>query len=114
MKKNMINKLATSANLGEAKAMEIEKIIQEVARAFNVQPQDIYSKKRTANLSLARQVAMYCVREVTNLAYDAIGKQFSGRDHTTVIYAVQQITDKIKVQSDLKSTIDDIIKNVNS
>ena len=93
---------------------KIEKIIQEVARAFNVQPQDIYSKKRTANLSLARQVAMYCVREVTNLAYDAIGKQFSGRDHTTVIYAVQQITDKIKVQSDLKSTIDDIIKNVNS
>lgn len=96
----------------EPPEMTVEKIINEVARAFNVQPQDIYSKKRTANLSYARQVAMYCVREVTGMPYDAIGREFSGRDHTTVIYAVQQISEKIATQSDLRSTVDDIIKNV--
>lgn len=92
----------------------IEKITEEVARAFNVQPQDIYSKRRTANLSIARQVSMYCVREITGLPYDAIGREFGGKDHTTVIYAVQQITKKMNTQSDLKSTIDDIIKNIKS
>lgn len=108
------NAIKDILNDSEPVSTKIEKIILEVARAFNVQPQDIYSKKRTANLSLARQVSMYCVREVTSLPYDNIGKQFSGRDHTTVIYACQQIADKIATQTDLKSTIDDIIKNVNS
>ena len=92
--------------------MTIERIISEVARVYEVQPEDIHSKRRTANLSLARQVAMYCVREVTGMSYEAIGEEFSGRDHTTVIYAVQQVSKKMEKQSDFRSTIDDIIENI--
>ncbi len=92
--------------------LTIQRIVDEVARSFEVTSNDIYSKKRTQPLSLARQVAMYCVREITNLAYDAIGSEFGDRDHTTVIYAVQQVSNRMKQQPDFRSTVDDIIKNI--
>ena len=92
--------------------LTIQRIVDEVARSFEVSSADIYSKKRTQPLSLARQVAMYCVREVTGMPYENIGSEFGDRDHTTVIYAVQQVQSKMKNQPDFKATVDDIIKNI--
>ena len=92
----------------------VKNIVEEVARSFEVTPADIFSKKRTQPLSLARQVAMYCVREVTGLPYENIGEQFNNRDHTTVIYAVQQVTARMNERPDFKATVQDIIKNVQS
>ena len=58
----------------------IEKIINEVARTYNVMPSDIRGKKRNANVSAARQMTMYIVREITGMSMEAIGNEF-GRDH---------------------------------
>ena len=89
----------------------IERIIEEVARTFEVTAVDIKSPKRAAQISQARQVAMYVVREVTNLSYEEIGKEF-GRDHSTAIYAVQQVERNMKTRSDYRNMVNDLIKNI--
>ncbi len=89
----------------------IERIIEEVARTFEVTAADIKSPKRAAQISQARQVAMYVVREVTNLSYEEIGKEF-GRDHSTAIYAVQQVERNMKNRSDFRNMVNDLIKNI--
>lgn len=89
----------------------IERIIEEVARTFEVTSEDIKSPKRASQISQARQVAMYVVREVTNLSYEEIGKEF-GRDHSTAIYAVQQVERNMKNRPDFKNMVNDLIKNI--
>ena len=69
--------------------LTVEKIIEEVGRTFGVSPDDIRSSKRSANISNARQIAVYVVREITQLSMTTIGEEFGGRDHSTVVYAVQ-------------------------
>ncbi|MGN1442935.1 MAG: helix-turn-helix domain-containing protein, partial [Acutalibacteraceae bacterium] len=93
--------------------MTIEKIINEVSRSFNVSPADLRSDKRNANISQARQVAMYIVSEMTNMSLKAIGKEFGGKHYSTVIYSLNEIKDKLAQNVALKATVDDIIKNIN-
>lgn len=90
----------------------IGKIITEVARTFNVSEQDIKSNKRAANISRARQVAMYVIKDITQMSMAAIGDEFGGRDHSTVVYAISQTEKAMKTDSRLRETIEDIIKNV--
>ncbi|MGD9559796.1 MAG: chromosomal replication initiator protein DnaA [Oscillospiraceae bacterium] len=90
----------------------IEKITSEVARTFSVSPEDIRSRKRSANISTARQVAMYCVREITGISMEEIGTQFGGRDHSTVVYACNTISQKMSTDTHIRELVEDIIKNV--
>lgn len=93
--------------------IKIEKIIDEVARTYNVSESDILSNRRTASLVLARQVAMYIAREATDLSYKAIGESF-GKDHSTVLYNVDKIEKFLKDKPYEKELVDDIIKNLKS
>ena len=90
----------------------VEKIIDEVARTFGTTSADIRSSRRSANISSARQVAMYVVREITAMSMEAIGQEFGGRDHSTVVYAIQQIDEKSARDPKMKATVNDIIKNI--
>ena len=90
----------------------IGKIITEVARTFNVSEQDIKSNKRAANISRARQVAMDVIKDITEMSMAAIGDEFGGRDHSTVVYAISQTEKAMKTDSRLRETIEDITKNV--
>ena len=92
--------------------MTIEKIIEEVARTFGSSPEDIRSPKRSANISSARQIAMYVVRDITQLPMTSIGEAFGGRDHSTVVYAIQQVEKNIAKDPKIKDTVQDIIKNI--
>lgn len=91
----------------------IENIINEVARTFNVSPADIRSEKRSANISQARQVAIYLIHEVTDLSLSAIGAEFSNKHYSTIIYAIQEMKKKLETNMSLKATVDDILKNIN-
>ncbi|MGX8700882.1 chromosomal replication initiator protein DnaA [Caproiciproducens sp.] len=90
----------------------VEKIIDEVARTFGTTGEDIRSAKRSANISSARQMAIYVVREITQLPMTSIGEEFGGRDHSTVVYAIQQVEKGIKRDPKTKATVEDIIKNI--
>ncbi len=89
----------------------ISRIVDEVSRTTGVSVEDIYSKKHNANVSDARKMCFYIIREVTNMSYKAIGKEF-GKDHTTVIYNIQKIEEMIKTDSSLSSNVNDIINNI--
>ena len=89
----------------------IEKILNEVARTYNVMPADIRGKKRNANVSAARQMTMYIIREVTGMSMEAIGQEFQ-RDHSTVVYSIKTMAENIARDQHLKETCSDIIKNV--
>ena len=91
--------------------IKIEKIISEVAHTYNVSESDILSNRRTAELVLARQVAMYISRETTDLSFKAIGECF-GKDHTTVLYNVNKVEEFLKDKPYQKELVDDLIMNL--
>ncbi len=93
--------------------IKIEKIISEVAKTYNVTEEEILSNRKTANLVLARQVAMYIARKSTDLSYKMIGEGF-GKDHSTVLYNVEKIENFLKDKPHEKGLVDDIIKNLKS
>ena len=90
----------------------IEKITEEVARTFGVSVDEIRSSKRSSNISNARQVAIYVAREITQLPMTSLGAEFGGRDHSTIIYALNQTEKNMKKDPKLSATIEDIIKNI--
>ena len=90
----------------------VERIISEVARTMNVNPDDIRSNKQSAPISKARQVAVYVVRTITNLPMKSIGEEFGGRDHTTIVYANQQVDKKMDKDPAFRNMVNDIIKNI--
>ena len=91
----------------------IEKILDEVARTFNVTTEDIKSSQRTASLTKARRISIYIMRQITGLSTLEIGKEFN-RDHSTVVYTLKKVEEEIEKDSYIKSTITDIIKNIKS
>ena len=92
--------------------LTVEMIIDEVARHFGLSGDDIRSSKRNSNISNARQIAIYAVREITNMSMNLIGEEFGGRDHSTIVYALKQIEKNMEKDPKLKATVDDIIKNI--
>ena len=90
----------------------IEKIINEVANVYGVSPDDIRSSKRVAQVSTARKVAIYIVRQITGMSLTYIGSEFGGRDHSTIVYAVNDVAKNLETDDHLKELIDDITKNI--
>ena len=90
----------------------INNIIDKVASSFGVSPDDIRSEKKKAEISNARQFAMYIMREVTNLTYEEIGAQFGGKKHSTVIYSIEASESKMEDNPQLKNTVYDIMKSI--
>ena len=90
----------------------VNSIISETSRTFGVPQADIISKKKDAKTARARQVAIYIVREITDLTQKEISEFFGGRDRTTILYSVETVAKDAEKDSSLKKTIDKIIKNV--
>ena len=80
--------------------------------AYGVSAEDIRSSKRSSQISNARQIAMYVIREITQMSMAAIGNEFGGRDHSTVVYATGQVVKNMKQDTKYKETVEDIIKNI--
>lgn len=91
--------------------LTVERILTEVGNAFNVTSDDIRSQNRNAQISLARKIAIYVIREVKGLSYTAIGNELK-RDHSTMTISYRDVKKSLSKNSDLKETVDDIIKNL--
>lgn len=89
-------------------------IIEEVGKFYNILPEDIKGPARTKDVALARQVAMYEIRRMTNLSLKEIGQQFEGRDHTTVMHSLKQIESQIKEDPEMAEIIKDLNANINA
>ena len=80
----------------------VEKIIDFTAKNFGVSAQDIRSDKRQAEITLARQVTIYVIKEVTTLKLEEIGKYF-GKNHSTVLYSINQAKEKMDEAPSVKA-----------
>lgn len=89
----------------------IDRIVTEVARTYGADSAEIYSKKQNAQVTEMRQMAMYIVREMTELSTKLIGREFN-RDHSTVVYSLDKFSKRYNEESKLKSVVDNIIKNI--
>jgi chromosomal replication initiator protein len=88
--------------------LSIVDIQNKVANYFHISINDLKGKKRMKSIVMPRQIAMYLSREMTNNSLPKIGKEFGGKDHTTVIHACDKIAEIIKLDSDLRKEISDI------
>ncbi len=89
-------------------------IIEEVGKFYNISSSDIKGQARTKDTVLARQVAMYEIRRMTNLSLKEIGQEFNGRDHTTVMHSIERIEKMIKQSPEMAEVIKDINANINA
>ena len=85
-------------------------VMQVVAQFFNLKVSDLTSDKRSNSIARPRQIAMYLCREVADMSFSAIGNDFGGRDHSTVLHAYSKISDEYNSNADTKDLIDDIKK----
>lgn len=94
--------------LPEPQSLSPENIVDAVARAFN-QPQDkLLSRDRSAPVALARQVAMYLMREEARLSLPTIGEVLGGRDHTTVMHGYEKISELLETDERLRRQVSDL------
>ena len=88
--------------------LTMDDILRFTARHYEVEGSDLKSKGRRHELVVPRQVAMYLIRELTPHSYPEIGQFFSGRDHSTVMYAVQKVTEQLEEDRELSTKIREI------
>ncbi|NRZ55930.1 chromosomal replication initiator protein [Clostridium beijerinckii] len=95
----------------QGKHVTIDLIQDVVSSYFNLRVEDLKSQRRTRNVAYPRQIAMYLSRKLTDMSLPKIGEEFGGRDHTTVIHAYEKISENLKTDDSLQSTVNDITKN---
>jgi chromosomal replication initiator protein len=83
-------------------------VIEAVASSFHLTPADLKTRKRDKETALARQVAMYLIRQETGCSLAQIGSELGGRDHSTVIHACEKIAGEINASPSLRRKILDI------
>lgn len=90
-----------------------EVIIEEVCRFYSIEPATLRGQGRSKDISLARQIAMYLIRRMTNLSLKEIGAEFGNRDHSTVLSALNRMENLIKTDAEKAEIIKDITTNIN-
>jgi chromosomal replication initiator protein len=97
---------------GLKKPATCKKIINRTAQAFNVRAEDILGEKRSPDLVQARQTAMYLCRKKLRLTYADIGREFEGRDHSTIIYAFNKIKQLLLTNKDVCTKVTEVEKSL--
>ncbi|MGB2990841.1 MAG: chromosomal replication initiator protein DnaA [Candidatus Zixiibacteriota bacterium] len=92
-----------------SREVTMHQIQKKVATSCNLPSEALCSKRKTQEIVLARQVAMYLARSLTNNSLKVIGLHFGGRDHSTVIHACTQVAENLKKDPHLKFKVDEII-----
>ncbi|NIM95144.1 MAG: chromosomal replication initiator protein DnaA [Anaerolineales bacterium] len=82
-----------------------ERIIRVVAEQFGIDEERLIGKQRSREVALPRQVAMYLIREETSASLPQIGEALGGRDHTTVMYGYEKITDRLETDDGLRRQV---------
>ena len=96
----------------EEKIITIDQVQRKVSDFFGVKISDLKAKNRTKAVAFPRQVAMYLARYLTHSSLAEVGRAFGGKDHTTVLHAVDKIQTLLQEDPKLKKTIDGLIQGI--
>lgn len=105
---NVANALKDILKAPTNRPITTEGIMEVVADHYSIKVADMKSKRRTRNITFPRQVAMYLIRQMTDRSLPEIGEAFGGRDHTTVIHAIEKIEKELKMDPSLQSIISEL------
>jgi chromosomal replication initiator protein len=103
---NIVQEIDTEVN--------IDFIQKTVGAYFDISPEQMKGKSRKREFVVARQVAMYFAKEFTTHSLKGIGSHFGGRDHSTVIHAVQSVNDMMETDSKFKHSVTELTKKLKS
>jgi len=96
----------------ENKKISVGQIQKAVTDYYTIKVNSLLSKKRTKDIVLARQVAIYLSRELTDLSLTSIGEAFGRRDHTTIIHSYTKIKNKIEKDKSFKGIIKNLVLSI--
>lgn len=109
--KDALKNLINSKNVG---SKDIDKnnynnILDVVSNYYNINTSDLLSKKRQKKYVFARQISMYIIKDLYDLTFKRIGQIFNGRDHSTVIYGIEQISNYIQTDDSVKKDVEKLL-----
>ena len=93
------------------KPITVKRVVEEVARTYNVSVEDICSKKRTSDIKNARQISIYIIKQVIDMPYEKIGAEFQ-MTHSTAIHSYDKVKELIDKDERENNIIKDIISNL--
>jgi chromosomal replication initiator protein len=111
MAENILADILTDA---QPKVLPPAAMLEEIAKFFSFSVEAIRGKSRQRPLVTARQIGMYVFREMTDLSYPAIAREFGGRDHTTVIHAVDKVQRLMKERQQVYDQVTELIQRLRS
>lgn len=97
---------------GAMKKLTISDIQKQVELYYDVSHADMVSAKRARKIVYARQIAIYLSRQMLDLPYNSIAKSFGGRDHTTIMYSVTNVEEKLKENREIREEIENIKRRI--
>ena len=97
---------------GDLPQVTIERIQEIISDRFGLSLDELCGDKRSQNIVYPRQVAMYLSRELTDSSLPKIGKQFGGRDHTTVIHATSKIARMIREDRSVYNLVQELTARI--
>ena len=92
--------------------LTIEEIQKKVANHYDIKFSDMFSSKRSKTVAVPRQIAMYLCRSLTDDSLSHIGELLGKKDHTTIIHGCEKIANEIKVNEQLKATVETLKKKI--
>jgi len=107
-----VEALKDFVNKGYSEQNSINRIQRIVAEYYQVTVDDMKSKKRSANLTVPRQVAMYLCRVLTDESFPKIGIDFGGKDHSTVMHSVEKIENEIKNNEEMAKLVEKLKNDI--
>lgn len=96
----------------DERPITVEAVIKMVCDLYNIKISDIKAKRRTKDIALPRQVAMFVAKQVTDASLSEIGKSFGGKDHATVIYACKQVAERRSRDDGFNRIIENMILKI--
>ncbi len=119
--KEILNEVITISSVERAIADVMKKgedipkpanIIRETAKYFSLQEDDLRGQNRSKNTALARQFSMYLIRTLTNMSLQDIGKEYEGRNHSTVLSSIRKVEDLMQKDPKMAGIVRDITSNI--
>ncbi|PKK95041.1 MAG: chromosomal replication initiator protein DnaA [Tenericutes bacterium HGW-Tenericutes-5] len=109
--KDALKNLINSKNIGskDIDRNNYNNILDIVSNYYNINTSDLLSKKRQKKYVFARQISMYIIKDLYDLTFKRIGQIFNGRDHSTVIYGIEQISNYIQTDESVKKDVDKLL-----
>ncbi|MBQ9266891.1 MAG: chromosomal replication initiator protein DnaA [Clostridia bacterium] len=108
----LAEKEISNLHQSKEKVITIDYIQNVVAKYYNLNQSDFKIQRKTSDIAFPRQIAMYLCKQLTGSSLKDIGKEFGGKDHSTVIYAIKKVEDTMEVDPNTKIIVDNIRKMI--